>query len=205
MILEYVIIAVLGYLLGSINASILVSKLIYKKDIRDFGSGNAGTTNMLRTFGKGAALLVLIIDILKGVFAALIGNSIAGGLGMLVGGLFAIFGHNWPVYFKFKGGKGILTSASVLFVIDWRIALLLTAIVLIIIAITRYVSLGSIIGCILAPFCFYFISNYRGIDSIQVLAFITIIAALGIFRHRTNIKKLISGTESKLGQKAVSN
>lgn len=203
MYLEYIIVCILAYLLGSINSSIIVSKLVYKKDIRTFGSGNAGATNMLRTFGKKATALVLVGDILKGVLAVLIGSKIAGAEGMLLGGAFAVLGHNWPIYFGFKGGKGVLTSIAVILTIDWRIGLILAVICITIIAITRYVSVGSLIGCVLLPFCFYFIPSYREIKKEYLLAFAIIISVLAIYRHIPNIKKLCIGTESKLGQKAA--
>ena len=201
MILEYIIISILGYLLGSINSSIFVSKLIYGTDIRSFGSGNAGATNTLRSFGKTAAILVILGDVLKGIIAALIGNAIAGGMGILFGGFFVIIGHNWPIYFGFKGGKGILTSLAVIFMIDWRVGLTLAIIGILIIVITRYVSLGSIVGCALLPIAFYFIDDFKDISKNDLLTFSTIIALIAIYKHASNIIKLINGTESKLGQK----
>lgn len=201
MILEYIIVSVLGYLLGSINSSILVSKIIYGADIRTFGSGNAGATNTLRTFGKTAAALVILGDALKGIIAVLIGSLISDDLGMLFGGFFAILGHNWPIYFGFKGGKGILTSLAVIYMINWRVGLILTIICISVIAITRLVSIGSILGCILVPFIFYFINNNRNIPKNDLVVFASVIAIIAIYRHRTNIVKLIKGTEAKLGEK----
>lgn len=197
MIIEYIIAAVLAYLIGSINSAILVGRL-HGIDIRQHGSGNAGATNTLRTLGKGAAALVLVGDLLKGVVAVLLGLAISDNLGALIGGLFSILGHNWPVYFGFKGGKGILTSLAVVFTIDWRIGLIAAAIGVLIIAFTRFVSLGSIIGAVVLPVLFYFIESYRGIPRSYAVIFSLIIAILAIYRHRANISRLISKKESKI-------
>lgn len=196
-VMEYIIVAVLAYLIGSINSSILVGRL-HGIDIRQHGSGNAGVTNTLRTLGKGAAALVLVGDFLKGVAAVLIGLAISDNIGGLIGGLFSIFGHNWPVYFGFKGGKGILTSLAVVFTIDWRIGLIATAIGVLVIALTRFVSLASIIGAAVLPVLFYFIESYRGISKIHAVVFSLIISILAIYKHRSNIGRLISKSESKI-------
>lgn len=196
-VMEYIIVAVLAYLIGSINSSILVGRL-HGIDIRQHGSGNAGVTNTLRTLGKGAAALVLVGDFLKGVAAVLIGLAISDNIGGLIGGLFSIFGHNWPVYFGFKGGKGILTSLAVVFTIDWRIGLIATAIGVLVIALTRFVSLASIIGAAVLPVLFYFIESYRGISKIHAVVFSLIISILAIYKHRSNIRRLISKSESKI-------
>lgn len=200
-IFNYLISIVLGYLLGSINSSIIISKMIFKKDIRSFGSGNAGLTNTLRTFGIPATALVLIGDIIKGLIAVFIGNYTASSTGMLLAGLFCILGHNWPLYFKFRGGKGILTSISVVMAIDWRIGLILILIGISIIAITRFVSLGSVISAVLLPVFVYYIGSYKGIDKNSFLVFSITIALLAIARHKDNILHLLNGTERKLGQK----
>lgn len=185
--------AVIGYLLGSLNNSIIVGKF-YGIDIRSHGSGNAGTTNALRTLGKKAAILVLIGDIAKGIIAYLAGYFICGThLGGMVGGTAAILGHVWPVYFGFRGGKGVLTSLAVLLLIDWRIALGLLCVFVFIVLLTRYVSLGSIIAAALFPIAAVIFS--RGID---IIIFSGIIAVLIIAKHHANIKRLIEGTESKL-------
>lgn len=185
--------AIIGYFLGSLNNSIIVGKF-YGIDIRSHGSGNAGTTNALRTLGKKAAILVLIGDIAKGIIAYLVGYFICGThLGGMVGGTAAILGHVWPVYFGFRGGKGVLTSLAVLLLIDWRIALGLLCVFVVIVLFTRYVSLGSIIAAALFPISAIIFS--RGID---IIIFSGIIAVLIITKHHANIKRLIEGTESKL-------
>lgn len=188
--------AIVGYLLGSLNSSLIVGRF-YGTDVRKHGSGNAGTTNTLRTLGKKAALFVLIGDMLKGILAYIIGYYMSGQpIGGMVGGLAAIAGHNWPVYFGFKGGRGVLTSLAVLLMIDWKIALLLLGVFIIVVAITRYVSLGSIIGGALFPV----ISLIFGRETVNII-FSAIIGILIIILHHDNIKRLLSGTESKLGAK----
>ncbi|MDK2810238.1 MAG: acyl phosphate:glycerol-3-phosphate acyltransferase [Petroclostridium sp.] len=193
-----ILLAVLiSYLLGSINSSILVGRLWANIDIRKYGSGNAGATNTLRTLGKSAAAVVLIGDVLKGIIGVIIGRYLAGEMGALTAGIACVLGHNFPIYFGFKGGKGILTSAGVIFMINWKIGLVLAVLVLLIIAITRYVSLGSIIGASLYPVV-VLLFDRRGIEHI---IFAVWIAVLAVYRHKTNIKRLLDGTESKLGSK----
>ncbi len=200
---------VIGYLLGSANTSLIVGKF-YGVDVRKSGSGNAGLTNTLRTIGKVAALLVVFGDILKGVLSCLVGYyimkdiqnmglsalEVPSNVGMFFGGLGAILGHNWPVYFRFKGGKGILTTFSVVMMTAPYIGLLLLGIFIVIVAITRYVSLGSIIGCALFPVLIAIV--YK--NAIFVV-FAVFVGLLAIIRHNQNIIRLIKGTESKLSFK----
>lgn len=199
----------IGYLLGSANTSLIVGKF-YRIDVRKHGSGNAGLTNTLRSIGKTAALFVILGDILKGVLSCLIGYYIlkdiqfAGLLpvevpqkvGMFFGGLGAILGHNWPLYFGFKGGKGILTSFSVVMMTAPYVGLILLGIFIVIVAATKYVSLGSIIGCALFP---VFIAVYY--KNIVFVTYAILLAVLAIIRHNQNIVRLINGTESKLSLK----
>lgn len=208
-IVKIIVALVLGYLLGSLNTSIIVGRF-YGKDIRKHGSGNAGLTNTLRTLGKFAAVLVILGDVLKGVLAYLVGNLVVGsvqlesiaslsnafGIGGMVAGIAAIVGHNWPIYFGFKGGKGILTSFSVVMMMDWKLGIPLFALFIVIVAITRYVSLGSIIACLAFP-----IGAYLKGNGILFIVFATVLAILAISRHSANIKRLLSGTESKIGKK----
>ncbi len=201
--LKLVFVALVGYLLGSANTSIIVGRF-YGVDVRKHGSGNAGMTNTLRTLGKTAAILVTIGDILKGIISCLIGMYLVGEvpgigyLGLMVGGITAILGHNWPVYFGFKGGKGILTTFSVILMMNWKIGLVLFGVFLIIVAITRYVSLGSIIGAALFPV----VSLIPVFNETYVFAlFALILGLMAIIRHKANIKRILEGTESKLGQK----
>lgn len=185
--------AVLGYLLGSVNTSLIVGKF-HGIDIREHGSGNAGLTNVLRTLGKAAALFVLTGDVLKGLISCAIGMYIAGDAGKIIAGTASVIGHNWPLYFGFKGGKGALTSIAVVFVMDWRIGLALIGIFAIVVLLTRYVSLGSIIGAVAFP-VIALILRKDALFIVFALLFCTLVVA----RHHSNIKRLISGTESKLG------
>ncbi len=204
--IKILLVIIIGYLLGSLNTSIIVGK-IYGTDIRKHGSGNAGMTNTLRTLGKTAAVLVIFGDILKGVLSYIIGNVIINsipasitlsisGIGGMVGGIAAIAGHNWPVYFGFKGGKGILTSFSVVMMMDWKLGLILLGVFVIIVAITRYVSLGSIIACVAFPIG----AAIKGNSPIFII-FAAILSILAIARHNGNIKRLLNGTEHKIGEK----
>lgn len=202
-VLKLFLVAVAGYLLGSANTSLIVG-IFYGVDVRKHGSGNAGTTNTLRTLGKIAALFVVAGDILKGVLASLIGMYVIGdvpnigNLGVMVGGAAAVIGHNWPVYFGFKGGKGALTSISVIMMMDWRIGLIIIGVFALVVAITRYVSLGSIIGAALFPIIA--VIPFFGKSSLFVV-FAFVLGFLAIMRHRTNMERLFKGTESKLGSK----
>ena len=192
MLIQLILSTAAGYLLGSLNSSLIVGKF-YRVDVRKHGSGNAGTTNTLRTLGKKAALFVLLGDVIKGILAYLAGYFIYGGqLGGMLGGTAAILGHVWPLYFGFKGGKGVLTSLAVLLLIDWPIALGLLGIFIIIVLITRYVSLGSIVAAALFPVAAIVLGR-----SLETIIFSAVIAALIVIKHNSNIKRLLKGTESK--------
>ncbi len=214
--------AVVSYLLGSVDFAILVTKLMTGKDIRDYGSGNAGMTNVLRVVGVGAAVLTTVGDLGKGIGAALLGRYIfslvpmevlsQSGLyafldgGMYVGIVFAMLGHMFPIYFQFRGGKGILVCAGAILIMDWRVFVTIVGIFLITVLITRYVSLGSILATIGYPI---FTCVYQCIDGVfapvQILSntlLAAAVAAVVIFMHRANIQRLLKGTENKLGQKA---
>lgn len=190
-----------AYLLGSINTSIIVSACM-GTDVRKSGSGNAGATNTLRTLGKLPALIVVLGDALKGVLAILLARLLVhlipvtgdARLPEYAAALCVVLGHNFPIYFGFKGGKGILTSLFVVLMLDWRIGLIVLAISIIIIASTRFVSLGSCIGSIVFPICVWLF--HPGDWYFIVLA--VIMAVLAVFMHRKNIGRLAKGTESKL-------
>ncbi|MGW8957786.1 glycerol-3-phosphate 1-O-acyltransferase PlsY [Paenibacillus sp. NPDC055715] len=196
MILQIIAI-VLSYLLGSVSFSLLYGKL-KGIDIRQHGSGNAGATNTLRVLGKGPAILVLLLDVLKGIVAVLIGHWLGGNSTWLPGlcGIAAIAGHNWPVYFHFRGGKGIATAIGVLASIAIIPALCAGIISILAIVITRYVSLGSLIFVILTPW----ILLVLGYDW-PFFWTALVICVFAVWRHRTNIAKLVRGKENKLGSK----
>ena len=207
--LRCIIAVVVAYLLGSLNFSIIVSKLLLKKDIRDFGSGNAGTTNSYRVMGGAKASFVIIGDALKGIAAVMLVNPIVGEyqgsidvIRALVGAA-AVFGHAFPVFFDFRGGKGVLTTAAVVLCLDYRVCLIAVIIFLLLVALTRYVSVGSIVAVWSAPVSF---SVFYGIN-MNSLVFILLGAVLAAFvtiLHRSNIKRLLSGTENKFSFKKKS-
>lgn len=192
-----IICLITGYLSGSINPAIILSKA-KGKDVRTMGSGNAGATNMLRNYGKSSALIVMICDILKCVVAIIVAGIIAKLLipeFAVMGKIFAatgcILGHNFPLYFGFKGGKGVVVSATSIFMLDWKIGLIVLACFIIVFVLSRFVSLGSVLSACIAVVSSMFLS------SDEVFCFVAFAAVLTIIRHRTNIVRLIKGTESK--------
>lgn len=194
--------AVAGYLLGSVNTSLVLGKLFYKKDVRQYGSGNAGATNTLRTLGKTAAIMVVVGDFLKGILACLIGKWLAGETsdgvygGMYVAGIMAVIGHNWPLYFGFKGGKGVMTAFAAVLMFSPLAALICLLSFVLVVAITRYVSLGSIIGGAAFPLVAWILGEQLFLILTGVL-----LALLIIFRHSSNISRLLDGNEKKLSFK----
>lgn len=208
----YIIIAVIAYLIGSINFSIILSKRMAGFDIREKGSGNAGTTNMLRAVGKRAAVITLICDILKGVVSILIAvlagkivKNLDNALLVQLAGIFVIIGHTFPVFFKFKGGKGIATALGVLLMINWQIGLICLIFALVLMALTKMVSVGSIAAAILFPILVAFIDqNYivqTSNSNWSYLVFSIIVALLVIFNHRANVQRILNGTENRLSFK----
>lgn len=201
-----ILIIAAGYLLGSINFAIIISAKQYKQDIRDFGSNNAGMTNMMRTYGKKAAAMTLIGDALKAVVACLIGHIILGQLGAYIAGLFCILGHIFPVYYKFKGGKGVVTAGITILMCNPIVFLIVITIFLIIVAFTRYISLGSVMAMLFYPLILDRVERFfNGSEGSIGGVFAVIMAVLIIFKHWTNIKRLLKGTESKFSfKKSVS-
>ena len=206
----YIIIAVIAYLIGSINFSIILSKRMAGFDIREKGSGNAGTTNMLRAVGKKAAVITLIC--LKGVVSILIAvldgkivKNLDNALLVQLAGIFVIIGHTFPVFFKFKGGKGIATALGVLLMINWQIGLICLIFALVLMALTKMVSVGSIAAAILFPILVAFIDqNYivqTSNSNWSYLVFSIIVALLVIFNHRANVQRILNGTENRLSFK----
>lgn len=199
----YVLVGLVAYLIGSISFAIIFSKKFAGFDVREKGSNNAGTTNVLRTVGKKAAALTLICDILKGVVAVLIAMLAANiweetdaELLKYLAGLMAIIGHTFPVYYGFKGGKGVATSLGVLLVVNPQIGIICLVFALIIMIATRMVSLGSVLAATLFPILTVFMVDSFGAKVISIL-----IALLVIFNHRSNIKRLKNGTENKISFK----
>lgn len=194
----YVLTALIAYALGSLNFGIIISKLFYHDDVRKHGSGNAGTTNMLRTYGKGAALGTIIGDALKVVVAILVGYLLVGKLmgGGHIAGLCAIIGHVFPVYYGFKGGKGVVASAITILMLDPAVFAVVFLFFVVVVAIWRYISLGSIIAAAVYP-----LVTYASRGPSPDFIFALLIACFVIFLHRTNIQRLLDGKENKLSFK----
>lgn len=194
---HFAIIAVCAYLLGSLSFAIIVSKLTLGKDIRNYGSGNAGLTNAYRTMGAKKTLLVLLGDIAKGAAAVSIGMVLAGPVGKLTAGIFVILGHMFPLYFGFKGGKGVLVGAVMLAFFDWRVFGIAFLLFVLAVALTKWISLGSILGAISFPITTWVI--YRD----PVLTAMALgMAAVVVFMHRSNIGRIIHGKENKFSFKS---
>ena len=186
--------AAIAYLCGCFNGAVIVSKYILRDDIRTHGSGNAGLTNFYRTFGGPLTLAVILTDALKAVAALLIGGMLLGGtFGQYWAALFCLLGHMFPCMFHFKGGKGILSGGTIALMIDWRIALVAWGGFLLLVLLTKYVSLGSIWAGASFPLTSWFC--YPDQPAVIVLAFVT--GALVVWQHRANIGRLLSGTENK--------
>ncbi len=193
-----VLTALAAYLLGCFNGAVIVSKYILKDDIRTHGSGNAGLTNFYRTFGGPLTFVVILTDVLKAVFAVLVGMAVFGhfmgipAFGKLFAGLFCMIGHMFPCMFRFKGGKGVLSGGIVAIMLDWRVALIVWGGFLLLAVLTRYVSLGSIFAGTAFPFATYFVMHSL------VLAILSgCCGALLIWGHRANIRRLLKGEENK--------
>lgn len=204
MVAVYIVVTIIAYLLGSISFSVIISKKIAGFDVREKGSGNAGSTNVLRTVGKKAAALTLLCDILKGVvavgiawIASLIWKEASGALMVQLAAGAVVLGHTFPIYFGFKGGKGVATALGVLLICNWQIGLICLVFALAIMAVTRIVSLGSIMAAILYPVLTLFISQNYIVDG-NYLIFSILLAVLVVYNHRTNLKRILEGKENKL-------
>ena len=191
--MNFVWVFLIGYLLGGIPFSVVVSKLFRNDDIRRHGSGNPGSSNMARTYGAGMGAIVLVLDVLKGVFASLIGIWLLGGAGAYYGGMMAVVGHNWPVYLKFKGGKGVAAGFGMVCVILGWWAIGAAAIFVIVFLISRYASLGSLCGAI---YVWIFAVVLHTGDIAMVMS-MTVLTVMIFWQHRGNIDRLLKGTESK--------
>lgn len=215
------LLAFLAYLFGSVNTSVILSKSIYGEDVRTSGSGNAGATNMLRTYGAGIAILTLICDILKGALSVLLASwldiifssyfksypisafertYLLENLKYIVG-IFVVLGHDFPIWFGFRGGKGVATSLGVILALNWQIGLIVLAIALLIMIFSRYVSLGSVIGAVVYPFIvltYTLASGEKLANNIVYLIMSFTLAILLVLKHHSNIKRLKEGTENKL-------
>ena len=197
----FLAVAAAAYFLGCFNGAVIVSKYILRNDIRNHGSGNAGLTNFYRVFGGGLTFVVILCDVVKAVLAVLIGTlvigTVAGGwMGLVLGkywaGLFCLLGHMFPCMFGFKGGKGILSGGTIALMLDWRIALVVWGGFLILAALTKWVSLGSIWAGASFPFATWFVYQDWIITLLGLL-----LGGLVVYMHRGNIHRLLTGTENK--------
>ncbi|MCI8277325.1 MAG: glycerol-3-phosphate 1-O-acyltransferase PlsY [Clostridia bacterium] len=204
----YIVIAIIAYAIGSINFSVIISRKIAGFDIREKGSGNAGSTNMLRSVGKKAALITLGCDILKGIVAILIAiiiNMIAEdstnpAILVQIAALCVVVGHTYPIFFEFRGGKGVATSLGIIILVNWQIGLICLVFALVLIALTRMVSLGSISAAILFAVLTIFLPDHFLVEGNYII-FGILLATLVIFNHRTNIKRIMEGNESRINFK----
>ena len=193
------VIVLVSYLLGCINGSVMVSHFIIKDDVRKHGSGNAGLTNFYRTYGAKYALMVIGLDMGKTVVACLIGGFMFSHLfgdwtlGVLLGGLGCELGHVFPVFFGFKGGKGILSGSMLAILLGWKVALVAWGVFMLLWALTRYVSLGSLAAAVSLPITVYFFLGHNWVYTGLAL----FMAALVVYCHRENIVRLLHGTENK--------
>jgi glycerol-3-phosphate acyltransferase PlsY len=195
------VMALPAYLLGGVNGAIIASMCIYRKDIRKYGSGNPGLTNFYRVFGKPGSALVIVIDAAKTIVPVLFGGwllyKFIGGESMFFGrqfsGLFVTLGHCFPAIYNFAGGKGVMATGTILWIIDWRVALMSWGVFAAVVLATRFVSLGSMLGVLAYPASILLL----GIGGTREFVVALLTALLLIARHGENIKRLIRGTESK--------
>ncbi len=199
-----VLAAAVGYLLGSVSFAVIVSRIYAKDDVRNHGSHNAGMTNVLRVYGVKPAVCTLLGDFGKGILAVIMGRvifSLFGISGMDAGyiaGLGALFGHLFPLWFGFKGGKGVLTSIGILLAVNPLVMVILLAIMLPFVFVVRIVSLASITGAAIYPLLTYMVKVFQNQPPLWDTIFAVIFAAMVIWMHRSNIKRLLNGTEKKL-------
>lgn len=200
----YVIIAVIAYAIGSVNFSVIISRKMAGFDVREKGSKNAGTTNVLRTVGKKAALITLACDILKGIIAVLVAviigafaKNTSSAILVQIAAILVVVGHTFPIFFEFKGGKGVATSLGIIILINWQIGLICLLFALVLMAITRMVSLGSVSAAVLFPVLTLFIREHYVVEGNYII-FGILLAALVVFNHRANIKRILEGKENKL-------
>ena len=203
----YIIIGLIAYAIGSINFSVIISRKMAGFDVREKGSKNAGSTNVLRTVGKKAALMTLACDILKGLVAVIIA-IIAGkivshsdsALLVQIAGIAVVLGHTFPIFFEFRGGKGVATALGIILITNWRIGLICLIFALLLMAFSKMVSAGSVSAAVLFPVLTLFIDTNYIVDG-NYFVFSVILALIVIFNHRSNIKKILNGTENKLSFK----
>jgi len=204
--IDFIGIIILGYLIGAIPFGVIVGRLTRGIDVREYGSGSTGMTNVLRTVGTGAGVLVFLADVAKGAAAVALAwlifdtSSSTFAWGQVAGGCAAVIGHSWPLYIGFRGGRGVATGFGALLVISWPVSLISLAIFLLVVTLSHYVSLGSMLAALTMLIgIILFIASDR--EPFASLIYALVIAPVIIFRHRGNIQRLLTGTEPKLGRK----
>ena len=190
----YIVCLIAGYLLGNMQTAVFLSKYVYKDDVRGHGSGNAGTTNMLRVFGMKSGAITFLGDFIKGILSVLIGRLLGGETGAYITGFFAVIGHNFPALFSFKGGKGVATTIGIAWMIDPLFGAIATLIGFIIIYASQMVSLGSLIG--FSSFVIL-VAVFRTDEPLKLI-FAAALLLMMFLRHIDNIHRIVKGTESKL-------
>lgn len=195
-----VICIAVGYLLGSLNFGLMISGRFYHDDVREHGSGNAGTTNMMRTYGMLPAAITMVGDFLKSALSVVIGGLLLGLFGGYLAGFAAVIGHIFPLYYNFKGGKGVMTVAGVMALTDWRAFLILLVIFLLSIICTKMVSFGSVLTAMLYPIILFNILKITNTASGAFIGvvFAVLMAATVVIKHKENIKRILAGKESKI-------
>lgn len=189
---------VAAYLIGNLNFAYILVKFLKNEDVRNYGSGNAGTTNVLRVMGKNVAIPVFLLDALKGCLVVVVGRYALGvnEVFLVLGGIAVVAGHNWPAFLQFRGGKGTATSLGVFLTYDWEVAVIAIMIGLIVLAIWKMVSLTSMVGMTMLPIFTLLFSR-----TVAEVIFAFVLCFFSIYQHRKNIGRIIQGKESKLGQK----
>ncbi|WP_303867416.1 glycerol-3-phosphate 1-O-acyltransferase PlsY [Acetobacterium wieringae] len=193
-----IVFVVAAYLIGNLNFAYILVKFLKNEDVRNYGSGNAGTTNVLRVMGKNVAIPVFVLDALKGTLVVLVGRYALNvdEVFLVLAGIAVVAGHNWPVFLQFRGGKGTATSLGVFLVYDWEVAVIAIMIGLIVLAIWKMVSLTSMVGMTMLPIFTLLFGR-----SVAEVVFAFVLCLFSIYQHRKNIGRIIQGKESKLGQK----
>nr|WP_320025921.1 glycerol-3-phosphate 1-O-acyltransferase PlsY [uncultured Acetobacterium sp.] len=193
-----IVFVIAAYLVGNLNFAYILVKFLKNEDVRNYGSGNAGTTNVLRVMGKNVAIPVFVLDALKGCLVIVIGRYALGldEIFLVLGGIAVVAGHNWPAFLQFRGGKGTATSLGVFLTYDWQVAIIAIMIGMIVLGIWRMVSLTSMVGMTMLPIFALLFGR-----TVTEVIFAFVLCLFSLFQHRKNIGRIIQGRESKLGQK----
>ncbi len=196
--MNYILAFIAAYLLGSVSIGILLGKSRFKTDVRTQGSGNAGATNVARVFGMNAGLLTFLGDAVKTFLALFAGRLFAGDIGVVVAGIGCLIGHCWPIFFGFKGGKGVTVSAATSLWLDWRLFLILVATFFIVYLICKIVSVCSIAAALMYPLAMFVLGGFPAVYFILAV-FVTLYVC---YMHRSNIKRIFNGTETRFKPKS---